>query len=607
MASFATKYAIFWVEMLFELVMCGISVYHMHRFWRVRHFPVIDKRHPILVIPLNICAIVAVCVEKPLYLYMSIEKEVSYPRHSGYAIGETIAFWVGYYGMISIVTARAWLLAYDINMSLANSEQKWMHYLNSAQMGSTQKTHEWYLKHRNTLGNDRFLLVYVVIPTILVLCTISTTLNEITRTVNSSRVIQIVTFVLYFVVFFYNWKYKLPAYYDYIYLRSEMKLIMFFGSFSILLYFVYAVVRFLDPNEHVVSVFTILAIFNPFFALSLTGICLVSTFIVLKWSGLRNFYKQFKKMYGTTQGTRETMLKLRYETWHKKMIQRQIEKRQNRILLRQDDDMAALTMNWKELFQSILPRNTHRNSLDSLDSHIHDPNLSYNTLNQNHRQILSLTDILQVMHRLEIFMDFLFHEFSHENLLGISPLYVYTYMYIYVHIHTYTYIYMYMHMYTYTLYVHIRILCYVIIAVIEFSQFQNYYLRKSSNANIINSTNANNTVVDIGDTMSQTVRLPEEMVKSEIVFDESKTIEEKIILLTKKYLLNGAPLMLNVSYPVRTFFEQLNNLAGMSERDKAVIFVQPIREILNLMGDSFFRFSMTEMYNQLLKEHLNKQ
>ncbi|ETO06951.1 hypothetical protein RFI_30443 [Reticulomyxa filosa] len=102
------------------------------------------------------------------------------------------------------------------------------------------------------------------------------------------------------------------------------------------------------------------------------------------------------------------------------------------------------------------------------------------------------------------------------------------------------------------------------------------------------------------------LELPSDLIRSEIVYNNEWTMEEKIRKLIGKYLLSNSPLTLNISFPVRSYFIDLHkdkNLGNdMGIQEKCTLFRPVIKEVIVLMRDSFLRFRQTEFYNKLLEE-----
>ncbi|ETO04283.1 hypothetical protein RFI_33115 [Reticulomyxa filosa] len=290
MAASNYHYIILLVMTLFNCLASSVGLFYLKRFWELRQFPVITKRHHVLVACFNLCVFEYFCVEKPLNLYISMLNKSGTVFWVATVL-EDIAFSIGIYGCAFILTARVWLLSYDVHLSLANSQKRWMHYLNS-KIESVSDSH-WYIQHKNTLGNEQYLLLYIVTPGVTCIAVITNILSAF-NVIALSYAIKTTMFLLLLLVAMYIWKYKLPAYYDYIYARFEIKLLIHVGGVSIIAYFSYSLLRILDSNDHLVSFFTKLVVFNFIAVFTMLPLCLCGTFVVLKWTGLDDFYNEYK-------------------------------------------------------------------------------------------------------------------------------------------------------------------------------------------------------------------------------------------------------------------------------------------------------------------------
>ncbi|ETO07289.1 hypothetical protein RFI_30104 [Reticulomyxa filosa] len=395
---------IFWGETLLEWSLGIINLFYLFRFWSFRHFPTVNKRHTLLVVFQNISGILFLVVEKPAYMYLSFIKTYN-AEYWPVAVLETVGFWLGVYGLISFVIARAWLLSYDVHLSLANSEKKWIIHINSNEGSVKVKgNHQWYVKHKNTLGNDRFLFLYVLLPGIICLCGVVNTLKFILKNIMIIRTIQFTAFLFCTILYFYLWKYHLPSYHDYIFLRAEMKWISYISMVVVASYAIYALLDFLGPDEARFQ-FCLLAIFNPLYALLIAGVCFCSTYVVLEWASLNDFYKQYKQKNGKRDSQVARELTIEYESWRKQKQQQrtQTEQSKGKKVKPAQNNLRWWNKRWNwapNVFPSSNTCTSHSHSLPCL----------------------SLKDMLAVMFRLEIFMDFLLHEFAHENLLAVIEL-----------------------------------------------------------------------------------------------------------------------------------------------------------------------------------------
>ncbi|ETO06950.1 hypothetical protein RFI_30442 [Reticulomyxa filosa] len=457
---------------IFNWSLSTICLFYLKRFWELRQFSVITKRHHILVVGFNLCILEYVCLEKPLVLYWSTlqRDDVAF-----WIVGvlEDITFSLGVYGCVAILLSRVWLLSYDIHLALANSQKQWLHYLSSKIENdpSFEKVaaYTWYINHKNTLGNEKYLLWRIVIPCVLLFAVLTNTLtrfNELTI----SYLIKTVTLIILILSSYYVWRYKLPSYYDTIYARLEIKLTIYLGAVCLVLYLSYSLWRVIDAMNRQTSFFFKLLIAQIPSVIFLFFVCLSSTFVVLKWTGLDNFYHEYKfqkenittisKIFfffahtytkkkfcifggggGKTRKEskkmdlrkRRTLVMVRHELLYKKA------KEQSHKLKGVRDQAQATTAPTTRLAVAKNPAQRHATfqstetiGLQQLLASIFRPDETANSINiftevrqkdsqsASNRPPLALRDMLRVMHRLEIFMDFLFHEFSHENLLGFA-------------------------------------------------------------------------------------------------------------------------------------------------------------------------------------------
>ncbi|ETO20231.1 hypothetical protein RFI_16988, partial [Reticulomyxa filosa] len=213
---------------------------------------------------------------------------------------------------------------------------------------------------------------------------------------------------------------------------------------------------------------------------------------------------------------------------------------------------------------------------------------------------LSLRDVLSDKYKLEVFMDFLVAEYSHENLL----------------------------------------------AIIELTQFKTFVLSLEQQRqqqqqqeqlqqwlpSTITAPHSNLTLdVGSGTPFSEVfsprssstliISLPPDIVQSHIVTCAQFSLHQKFVLLVEKYILSNATFCLNISSDERNclvdHYRQSKNMPSSSSSsssspisidtqtqssvDFSIIFDACTREIFCLVSDSFKRFMSTDMYQKLFE------
>ena len=85
----------------------------------------------------------------------------------------------------------------------------------------------------------------------------------------------------------------------------------------------------------------------------------------------------------------------------------------------------------------------------------------------------------------------------------------------------------------------------------------------------------------------------DDLVKSDIVFDSKLSPSEQTTILTRKYILRGCELEVNISYRCRLRLTQMlesTRFDSMTDCELCIVFDTVIEELYNLMSDSFSRF-----------------
>ncbi|ETO36305.1 hypothetical protein RFI_00756 [Reticulomyxa filosa] len=490
------------------------------------------------------------------------------------------------------------MLYYNIHYNIALSNGKWMTKIDSNALSDKKNSsYKWFVatENKSTLGNPKWLLTRLLLPTYLIGATI-VFFCDINKWESFGRIgadgcILIVTlfviliwfvfFVFHFFIeshpikffikknktkknitfFFKKKRVRMPAYVDYIYLKRELKDLLFWGLYFVVVHGMLSIVVVTAPQY--LSYFWYSSINIPILCVGYLGTLISTNYKVLKWNNLLGFIEDH----------RDTIKHL--SPFPSTTIDRQQIHQQNTLI------RSFLLYSSKPFFRPRVKDDPPEGNYNYNHDHNANPNLNINLPNSSHfdkRFVLSLENILSNIQSLHIFMDFLFAEFAHENLIGLPLL----------------------HAYICTLariqFVALFLMCIHVcihIGLIELIQFKTFVLSQTSDEETPNRETHKSL-------------LPESIVRSEIVFNTSKTILEKFQLLVAKFITTDAPYCLNISHSQRmalVFLSKQKNLDDYSTTQIASFFDECIREMFGLIRDSFARFTKTDMYEKLCEYH----
>ncbi|ETO29122.1 hypothetical protein RFI_08006, partial [Reticulomyxa filosa] len=290
----------------------------------------------------------------------------------------------------------------------------------------------------------------------------------------------------------------------YIHLKKEIKHLLFWCLFVMASYVIYITVLTIDHNFEFLPYLVYVCVFNIFFAIFDCGYIVTSTRQVLIWNDLMiilHDYKQSQRTVSMKNSEKVTQqsLSLQYEQYRKRKV---------KALLAELNQVDGLNQKHDQI---------HSSSEATVASN------DYFGVAETSSQALTLRQVFSQKRTLEVFIQFAFGEFAHDNILGI----------------------------------------------IELVQFRETMSKKEI-------TNESKPLPII---------LPADIVKSQIVFDDTKTDLEKFRMLMEKFILNNAIFCLNISHAYRTKLISIYDNNKLLAQDMTAIFDDCIFELLYLIGD----------------------
>ena len=134
-------------------IYCG---WILHQNWRQNYLKQRRRRAVLWIF----CLVCYQCLfDIPYWLIVNLMHEVDFMGHSAFNDFMWMTGAVMRWGWVSFVVLRVYLLWYDHNIGATLSTQKWKILLNPSFMDQN-----WFIQKRNTMGNDIWLIPYILLP-----------------------------------------------------------------------------------------------------------------------------------------------------------------------------------------------------------------------------------------------------------------------------------------------------------------------------------------------------------------------------------------------------------------------------------------------------------
>ncbi|ETO29451.1 hypothetical protein RFI_07669, partial [Reticulomyxa filosa] len=492
---------------IFCWTLASIALYWLHEANKLRWLPVIGNRYYIMAFWTNICLLLASYTHfffVFLFFVLFWICEIDNDDNVLYAIGYTYRI-------------KTTFRYYNTHYNIALSQGRWVACLNqnALRIGDYGQM-QWFVRtsNKNTLGSPTWMFSHICLPFfvfVLILLELAPIISDFV-----SRAASIIIFAMYVITVAILWM-KMPAYVDYIHLKREERTLLFWCLFQLVSYIVYTITLTIDSKDRYFPYLVYVCIFNICFAMFDCGYIVTSTRQVLVWNDLVSILHDYKKArrvasIESSEKSTQHSLSVRYE---------QSRKRKAKILLTKLDH----TFN-----------QNHDQVHDNAGEHVVISNETA-AMSDASSRALTLRQILSQKRTLEVFIQFAFGEFAHDNILGI----------------------------------------------IELTQFKEMMSKKQPGS----------------EDRPSLITLPSDIVKSQIVFDDAKTDLEKFQMLVEKFILNNATFCLNIPYEQRAKLIAAYENRQPASEEMVTIFDDCIIELFDLIGDCFSRFRTTDMYIQL--------
>eukprot|EP01083_Nonionella_stella_P039946 108641_1 len=221
------------ITRIFSILCCSIcllfatlTVYYGYHFYQERSNPIIRKRYSTIVFIINIFGLPLLLIAYPSVYVSSITKE----PYDDYALPWAIVYPYCGYGLTLFTALRFYLINYDVQFLHASKNLQWKTYITTDK--HTLEKDNYYVQHKNTLGNSRHMIKRCLI-TVIILGIIYTTLKILQHTVSdgSEGLYQLATLAMDFLFYMIPllitvimWC-KTPPFQDTILVQQEMKVI----------------------------------------------------------------------------------------------------------------------------------------------------------------------------------------------------------------------------------------------------------------------------------------------------------------------------------------------------------------------------------------------
>eukprot|EP01084_Bolivina_argentea_P286174 490885_1 len=244
-----TILTLIWIVLPFAI----ISVYN---FYQLKNTNIYKNRYGELVVPSTILLMIYIGIATPLYVIAH-----AFPHslsHSSILVIRSLYLLLYPYSShcaLWLILTRFWLTYFDFSWTKATLNAEWKVHINPE---GSSKIEEWFLKNKSKYGNLKIMRRKA-----LIISLITATFTAIGFQIALLTKLWSTTFVQFFDILFYItpaitlliiWK-KIPAVYDIMFYRDEMKRLGFSILFTTLInYFIFLLVAVM-VGDNVISMF----------------------------------------------------------------------------------------------------------------------------------------------------------------------------------------------------------------------------------------------------------------------------------------------------------------------------------------------------------------
>eukprot|EP01084_Bolivina_argentea_P102970 184463_1 len=277
-------FLVLWL-IIFYFMSLPIMLYYLRLYYLNRNHPIIHKRYYYVVILIVFVLILLIAIDKSFYIIaLTIANETSDLQDKNkqlpyiLSIISSILYLICTPSVGCAFAARAYLLYYDHKWMLASNKGRWAHLITDY-----YKTHtNWYIKHRATFGNPKFVFSKILIPICIVCSLLVLTAKFVSQALGAIIVNLIYIFLIVFILVIYH---RIPTHStDCFLIKKEIKMQLILGLLTVIFTTIYVIFKDFAFNGHRYYFFICPAqiIFTTIYVL----VALVSTRWVMIDSGL---------------------------------------------------------------------------------------------------------------------------------------------------------------------------------------------------------------------------------------------------------------------------------------------------------------------------------
>ncbi|ETO30604.1 hypothetical protein RFI_06519 [Reticulomyxa filosa] len=280
-------------------------MYWIYQAHQVRGLPAIEKRHYLAQFVLNICLAGVLFFSVPFSLIASAlifeenklsDRDISqyHPTTKAAILIWDISFSICCYGDMVVVTYNSFqkkkkilykivvknsvlpfgyffkkiIMGHDRYYHLKQSQHlshgEWVGYINQHQV-EVYRLSNFFEKYKKTFGNEKWLVSRVVAPQFLIECICEFMLDFVIKPIWLQYIFRTLTLAISTTIVSVVW-FKMPSYVDTIFLKREIKWLLYLILIVFISYTMYTICVIMDPQFRRLPRFGYLAIFDPIFS-----------------------------------------------------------------------------------------------------------------------------------------------------------------------------------------------------------------------------------------------------------------------------------------------------------------------------------------------------
>eukprot|EP01084_Bolivina_argentea_P040491 74828_1 len=271
------------IHLILLYSLLALIVFYGCLFYKKRREMIIRKRYAMIVFIINLSVIPMFAITFPfIYIKWFIS---NIKLDQGIIWSLTYPFCA--YGMSLFTALRYYMIYYDTKFLISSKNLKWKKYI--TQDPKTLQTDNYYISHRHTLGNEKFMVKLCT----CIVCTFGTIqmilkllennhVKYLTYYRVASQIMDVCFFIGPITLSFVTW-FKTPLFLDKIYIREEMRYICIGAVICIVLYIICIVVGVSISANHPLHIIFLRVISAYAGIAAFVLASFLSTFLVLRY------------------------------------------------------------------------------------------------------------------------------------------------------------------------------------------------------------------------------------------------------------------------------------------------------------------------------------